>query len=114
MQETRLQKKRILVLVDHLEVFGGIQRFVLETFTRLADRYEISIYNVGNTEAEGSMARNYDLSRVHVFNAGTIRIGPHLKMPTPGAFMALRRMIRNSDIVYCLYNIPSFSCRQCA
>jgi glycosyltransferase involved in cell wall biosynthesis len=54
------------------------------------------------------MARNYDLSRVHVFNAGTIRIGPHLKMPTPGAFMALRRMIRNSDIVYCLYNIPSF------
>ena len=108
MQETSGQKKRILVLVDHLEVFGGIQRFVLEAFTRLADRYEISIYNVGNTAAEGSMTRNYDLSRIRVFDAGTIKIGPHLTMPTPGAFMSLKRMIRNSDIVYCLYNMPPF------
>ena len=108
MQETRRPKKRILVLVDHLEVFGGIQRFVLETFTRLSDRYEISIYNVGNTEAGGSMARNYDLSRIHIFNAGTIKIGRHLEMPAPRAFMGLKRLIRNSDIVYCLYNMPLF------
>lgn len=114
-------RKRLLLIGNTLETFGGGEKWLLETASLLNDKYDITILNPISRKSlirvsKTKILKSYNLGGVRILDLSSLGISWRafgtesflLMAPSLGSVAALKDCVRNADIIYCLSSNPIF------
>lgn len=112
-------RRRLLLIGNTLETFGGGERWLLEVATILKQEYYVTILNPISVKSlmkvsKAQLARSYDLKSVDIVDLPSFGIESQafgterftLMVPKFRALAMLKDAIANTDVVYCLSSNP--------
>ncbi len=113
METKRAPKKRLTMILNTLQSFGGGERWALETAERIKKDFDITIVNpVSRSDniriSKQELLRTYDLKGIDIVDVECYGVKTKLKntgrftmrMPKPRELSKLKSAIVDSDIVY--------------
>jgi glycosyltransferase involved in cell wall biosynthesis len=113
MENKRIQRKKLTIILNTLQSFGGGERWALEAAVRLKKNFDITLVNpISRNDivriSKQELLKTYDLRGVDIVDVECYGVNTKLKntgkftmrMPKPKELSKLKNAIVNADIVY--------------
>ena len=109
---SKTKQRRLLIISNTLQSFGGGERWALEVASKLRERFQITIINPISASdkariSKGDLLKNYDLAGVDIVDVNCYGISTKLegvefvtRFPKPSDYFKLASAIKESEVIY--------------